>query len=388
MAAGGPVDYTHIVVGGGMYGCYVALKLARLEGGSRVAIVEREGDLLERASYRNQARVHTGYHYPRSMLTGIRSRVNAPRFMDEFGPAIFTDFEQYYAIARRRSKVTPGQFEQFCRQIGAPLRRAPVAVTRLFDEEMIEAVYAVSEYVFDADKLRALLLGRLHDAGVRIFIQTEAEKVDLGDGAPCPELTIHLRDRLSDARHTLRCSHLYNCTYSRLNALLAASGLNTIYLRHEATEMALVRLPPALAHLSVTVMCGPFFSLMPFPARGLATLSHVSYTPHYGWTEDPREGVQAAHEPQFPLASRFERMWRDAVRYLPPLRDATYVESLWEVKTILPQSDANDSRPILFKRDPAAPNVVSLLGGKIDNIYDLDDVFAELREAEPAGSPA
>ena len=81
-------------------------------------------------------------------------------------------------------------------------------------------------------------------------------------------------------------------------------------------------------------------------------------------------------------------MRRDAMRYLPLCARPSYVESLWEVKTILPQSDANDSRPILFKRDPAAPNVVSLLGGKIDNIYDLDDIFAGLRETEPAGSLA
>jgi hypothetical protein len=68
-------------------------------------------------------------------------------------------------------------------------------------------------------------------------------------------------------------------------------------------------------------------------------------------------------------------MRRDAARYVPDLRDCSYVRSLWEVKTILPQSGANDSRPILFKRDPSAPNLISLLGGKIDNIFDLDDVL-------------
>jgi hypothetical protein len=69
-------------------------------------------------------------------------------------------------------------------------------------------------------------------------------------------------------------------------------------------------------------------------------------------------------------------MQRDAMRYLPALKDASYRGSIWETKTILPQSDANDSRPILFKSDPSAPNIVSVLGGKIDNIYDLDDVLA------------
>ncbi len=64
------------------------------------------------------------------------------------------------------------------------------------------------------------------------------------------------------------------------------------------------------------------------------------------------------------------------------------LKSLWEIKTILPQSDANDSRPILFKRDTELPGVISLLGGKIDNIYDLDDIFAGELGRRPALAPA
>ena len=45
-----------------------------------------------------------------------------------------------------------------------------------------------------------------------------------------------------------------------------------------------------------------------------------------------------------------------------------------------PQSGVNDSRPILFKRDPSAPNLISLLGSKIDNIFDLDEVIPAMAE--------
>ncbi len=371
--------YTHLIVGGGIYGCYAALKLAEIHPRARIAIVEREPDLLLRASYNNQARVHNGYHYPRSILTGLRSRVNAPRFLKEFGEAIHSDFAQYYAIARRRSNVTPQQFETFCSRIGAELRPAPDRIRALFDEDLIQAVYRVSEYAFDADRLRSLAWRRLREAGVTVILQTEAVRITptRGDGSARPELTVTTRGLATRRTRSLRCGAVFNCAYARLNALLARSGLQTIRLRHEATEMALIAPPRALRDLSVTVMCGPFFSLVPFPARGLATLSHVSYTPHYGWSDEPGEPGAAVHEPAFPLPSHFDRMRRDAARYLPAIGQADYAGSLWQVKTILPQSDANDSRPILFKRDPAAPGVVSLLGGKIDNIFDLDDLFAD-----------
>jgi glycine/D-amino acid oxidase-like deaminating enzyme len=382
------MDYPHVVIGGGVYGCYVALQLAQRCGGEAVAIVEREADLLRCASYNNQARVHTGYHYPRSILTGLRSRINAPRFMAEFGDAIFSDFEQYYAIARGRSNVTAGQFEQFCRRIGAPLRPAPARVAALFDDDLIEAVYAVTEMVFDADRLRDRLRERIEARGIRLFLETEAQRISPPKLWHGDELEVELTDRRSKQSDTLRCRLVYNCTYSRLNQVLARSGLTPIRLRHEATEMALVELPPALRHLSVTVMCGPFFSLMPFPAQGLATLSHVSYTPHYAWAEEPGAPKHVGHRPAFPLPSHFDRMWRDAARYLPALRQARHAGSLWEVKTILPQSDVSDSRPILFKRDAELPGVISLLGGKIDNIYDLDDVLAAVLSDEPASLPA
>src|SRR5215813_3939279 len=151
------MDYAHIIVGGGTYGCFAALRLAELFGGGSVLIVEQEPDIMLRASYNNQARVHKGYHYPRSVLTALRSRINAPRFIAEFKDAIFTEFEQYYAISRRRSNVTASQFAQFCRRIGADMKPAPARIRGLFDNDMIEAAYSVTEHAFDADRLRQCL---------------------------------------------------------------------------------------------------------------------------------------------------------------------------------------------------------------------------------------
>jgi glycine/D-amino acid oxidase-like deaminating enzyme len=364
------IDYPHIIIGGGMYGCFAALKLAELYGGGSVVIVEQEADIMLRASYNNQARVHSGYHYPRSLLTALRSRINAPRFLAEFKHAIFASSEQYYAVSRRQSNVTASQFAQFCRRIGADLRPAPTNIKKLFNDEFVEAVFSVTEHAFDADKLREGLRERIAAAGIKVLTRTEATRIHAG-----ATLVVETRDLRSGEPRTLRGRYLYNCTYSRLNQILSQSGLQTIHLKHEATEIALVELPARLRDLSITVMCGPFFSVMPFPPLGLSTLSHVSYTPHYEWTDDPEAGGWSPHIPAFPLRTRFDRMRRDAARYMPNLGECGYVRSLWEIKTILPQSGINDSRPILFKRDPAAPNVVSILGSKIDNIYDLDEVL-------------
>jgi glycine/D-amino acid oxidase-like deaminating enzyme len=375
------IDYRHIVIGGGSYGCFAALRLAQLHGGRSVVIIEQDQDIVLRASYNNQARVHNGYHYPRSLLTALRSRINAPRFIAEFKNAIYATTQQYYAVSRRRSNVTAGQFVQFCQRIGADIKPAPAAIQKLFNDDFIEGVFSVTEHAFDADKLRESLRARLEASGVTLLMRTEAIRVRAGS-----TLAVEIKDLRSGEPRTLRGRHLYNCTYSHLNRILSQSGLQTIRLRHEATEMALVEPPTSFRNVSLTVMCGPFFSLMPFPPLGLSTLSHVSYTPHYEWTDDPAAGGYTPHSPAFPLLTHFDRMRRDAARYLPALRELSYVRSLWEIKTILPQSGVNDSRPILFKRDPSAPNVISILGSKIDNIYDLDEALP-LRHEDLALTP-
>ena len=58
---------------------------------------------------------------------------------------------------------------------------------------------------------------------------------------------------------------------------------------------------------------------------------------------------------------------------------ARHVRSLYEVKTVLPQSEHDDSRPILFKRCDELPGLVSVIGGKLDNVYDLPRELDDLR---------
>ena len=141
-------------------------------------------------------------------------------------------------------------------------------------------------------------------------------------------------------------------------------------LRHELTEISLIEPPDALKAFGVTVMDGPFFSCMPFPTAGLHSLTHVRYTPHLTWDEDkdvPPDTILQGQGHQ----TRVDWMLRDAQRFLPALGRSRYVRSLYEVKTILKINDGNDGRPIMLVRSPPYGKIFSVLGGKIDNIYDI-----------------
>lgn len=350
-----------VIIGGGFYGCSIAVYLA--SQGADVVLLEQASDLLTRASYHNQARLHGGYHYPRSFSTAYRSRLNFMRFLRDFRPAIVDQFTKLYAIARNGSKVSAHQFEFFCRSIEAPLRPAKPQWSQLFSPRLISAVYETQEYAFDATVLRRLLIERLAQAGVKVQLKTTvAEVQSRSDG------------KLNVLDHQGGChsaSYVFNCTYAGLNTIQGISPTR-LQLKHEITELALVQLPPELQDVSVTVMDGPFFSFMPFPDRNLCTFTHVRYTPHGSWLESSPPSLPTAYDvlAAADVRSTFGYMIRDAQRYMPCLKETQRHDSLVEIKTVLVKNEGDDGRPILFEVDARQPRIVSVLGSKIDNIYD------------------
>jgi glycine/D-amino acid oxidase-like deaminating enzyme len=168
-----------------------------------------------------------------------------------------------------------------------------------------------------------------------------------------------------------QAAEVYNCAYSEINGLLRRSGLPMLPMKHEVAEIALIEPPRELAKLGVTVVDGPFFSTMPFPARKLHSLTHVRYTPSESWNDCDHNTSPLDYLAQHPPQSRFPFMRKDAERFLPCLRNARHVDSLFEVKTVLLQNEVDDGRPILFRRDYGLPNLSVVMGAKIDNIYDV-----------------
>ena len=95
LGIGDPMSDTVAVIGGEFYGCVIALELS--ERHDEVVLLEKADDLMTRASLINQARVHNGYHYPRSIMTAFRSFANFPRFVAEYRDVVDRSFEKVYA---------------------------------------------------------------------------------------------------------------------------------------------------------------------------------------------------------------------------------------------------------------------------------------------------
>jgi hypothetical protein len=362
-----------VVIGGGFYGVNIALHLAEKDRG-QVILLEKEKSLLSRASYHNQARVHNGYHYPRSFTTAYRSHINLKRFVNDWPSAVKKDFTKLYAIARNNSKVTAKQFVRFCKEIGVKLEPSE-DFSHLFNNRLIEQSFLVDEYAFNANILAEWSKAQLELSDIDVVLNASVNEISKQQSG------LMVGYECEQSNQKIRTDKVFNCTYSGLNQFGGDFGGTHTKLKHEVTEMALMQMPDSLKNIGITVMDGPFFSMMPFPARGLHSLSHVRYTPHFNWVDE--KGINPYKKlAQYNKHTRVDRMIRDVQLYLPDIAKAQYRESLFEVKTILIKNDIDDGRPILFEEHANLPSLYSVLGGKVDNIYDilerLDDLDANL----------
>lgn len=149
--------YDKIIIGAGFYGLYAALYCG--EKNERVLVLECDDAPFKRATYINQARVHQGYHYPRSLSTAMKSAGYFERFNKDFSFCINSTFEKVYATSRKYSWTNGKQFYDFCIEAGIPCEK--LNPDRFFKSNQCDGAFLTREYTYDAKVLRDYYLKKL-----------------------------------------------------------------------------------------------------------------------------------------------------------------------------------------------------------------------------------
>lgn len=375
-----PITYDFLIVGGGLFGVYAALYLARNE--CSVALVEMEDELLKKASIVNQARLHSGYHYPRSVATARMSDDHKERFIAEHRPFVLFDFEKYYAIDKYGSFTDAGQFERFCDFIG--IRRERVRAHPWFNFDRIEALYATTEYTFDPVLIAQHYRTQV-EAHPGIHIHKSSKIVEAGAAGGRWELTIE--NRHDGTRSHLAAAQVVNATYSGSNAVNRLFGLSDINLMHEISEIAFVS-SPQVSRIGLTVMDGQFGSIMPYGLSGLLSLSSVAYTHHkVSYDNLPSfncQAVNTACRPDLPGNCNFcpakppsnaGKMMAQIKHYFHPDVQLHYFFSLFTIKSKLKASYIDDGRPTEISALSENPPYYCIFAGKINSIYEIEKII-------------
>ena len=374
-----PDSIDALIIGGGIFGCYAALYLARK--GMQVVIVEKEAQLFQKASVVNQARLHSGYHYPRSIATAAMSDAHKQRFTEEHRDFVNFSFEKYYAIDRFGSFTDASQFERFCEHLNIRCER--MDHHPLFNFNRLEALYRTEEYTFDPIRIRGHYVKQVEENdNIRVwteslvteaFAEGENWKV-MGQG--------------TSGDFSVVTPLVINATYAATSAVNRLFGCNELSLSHEISEIAFIT-SEAFNEKGLTVMDGPFGSIMPYGQSGLLSLSSVAYThhkisydntPHFDcMTEsDPNCRPEApgicTNCPRRPRPNA-RKMLQQMQQYFSDKVEFQYWFSYFTIKTKLQASQIDDSRPTEISKLQAKPAFYCLFAGKINSIYEVEKVL-------------
>ena len=263
------MKYDKIIIGAGLYGLYSALFCLRR--GESVLVLECDEKPFSRATYINQARVHGGYHYPRSLSTAIKSAGYFERFNREYDFCVNKEFEQVYATSEDYSWTDGIQFKKFCDSAGIPCKRVPAE--EYFNDGQCSGAFITREYTYDAKILCDYFLAELAKYATSFCIQYSVNIVEINRLQDDYEVV------LSDGS-SYKTGFLLNATYASTNQLLDKLGYEKFKIKYELCEIILCEVNDKLRDVGITVMDGPFFSIMPFGKTGLHSLTSVTFTPH------------------------------------------------------------------------------------------------------------
>jgi hypothetical protein len=97
-----------LIIGAGWYGCHLGLFLKKKN--YSVIIYEKNTDIFQGSSGKNQFRLHQGYHYPRSSITIQEAKKNYQKFKKKYAKFIKFPNNNIYCIARNASLIDFGTF--------------------------------------------------------------------------------------------------------------------------------------------------------------------------------------------------------------------------------------------------------------------------------------
>lgn len=372
--------YDKIIIGAGLYGLYSALFCCNR--GQKVIVLECDPTPFRRATFINQARVHQGYHYPRSISTAMKSAGYFERFNKDFAFCINKEFDQIYATSSEYSWSNGKQFKEFCKAANIPCEE--LHPSNYFKDGMCDGVFRTREYTYDAMILKDYYLEELakFPDAVQIKYGVNITGIDKDTDA----YIINTADGIS-----YRAGFVLNATYAGTNQILDMVGFEKFEIKYELCEIILCNVNNKLKDIGFTVMDGPFFSIMPFGKTGYHSLTSVTFTPHttsyegvptFSCQEKSKGFCSTYHLgncndcPAKPVTA-FPYMANLARKYMLDDYGFEYEKSLFSMKPILMSSEIDDSRPTVIRKYSEKPTFVGVLSGKINTVYDLDEVLSD-----------
>lgn len=320
------------ILGGGWYGCHIAKSL--LVEGYDVELHERAPRLFSGASGGNPARLHLGFHYPRSRLTRAASQEHYRAFMDAYGHLTRAVPVNLYCIAAQDSLLDFGTYRQV---LQGELEFVTVENPTDFGLSNIEGALLTGE--------RHIVIGQARDYYERVL-----KNVVRYETVP---------EQRDDFDFTI------DCTFCARES----AGID----RYEPCLTVLLEGP---THQAITIMDGPFPSIYPWDeARGLSSLTSASLTPFSKSLRTHEEATAVLNSQTVEtIRERSQAMVQQIAHFYPSILEQYRVVDYKLTIRAQPRS-GSDAR--LVDIVETAPKTLRIRAGKIDAILHARELLRE-----------
>lgn len=325
-----------VIIGGGWYGCHLGLSLSGY--GHQIELHETADQLFAGASGGNPARLHKGFHYPRSRLTRAACLEHEEAFMRAYGHLTRHVPVNIYAVAAQDSLVDFGTYREVLEREVALIPFNPFEVGL----RHCEGAVLTGERHIVIKEARAYFTEKLRH--LTVF------NSDLASGG------LDLASRRADL--------VIDCTFCAHDA----EGVD----RYEPCVVGLLKGPTDWA---VTIMDGPFPSIYPWDEeQGLNSISSASLTPLSKCCRTHAEAVEVLQAEHQNLVARVSAMQEQMRQFWPASADRFQFAGLRTSIRAMPRSGA-DAR--LVDVVTVSDKVLRVRAGKIDAVFRAEKLVRE-----------
>ncbi|MDA9086073.1 FAD-binding oxidoreductase [Methylophilaceae bacterium] len=357
-----------VVIGCGIFGAEIALKAS--SKGLSVKVFEANEDILLGASMNNQNRLHLGFHYPRDIETGIQSIRGFDLFKKKYEKCIQSNFLNTYFIADNNSFTNIDEYLIFCKELGIPFKNInskdlPIRL------EGVGSGISCDEVVYDCEILRDIVKESIKYNNINISLKSRVDEIGKID---------NLFTLKTTSGEEVDADVVINATYGASNYLTEQLGILVPERQYEYTAVPIIELD--IDRIGVTIMDGPFLTILPFGTTNKFLLYHVDLSVidsevstklNLEWLVKETSPLSKIDKEEY-----FNMMIDQCKNFIPVLKNSKLIDFLGGPRMVLPRSEHSDARPSLITN---TNNYIEVFSGKIDHsIWVAEEIIKGLQK--------
>lgn len=333
------------VIGSGFFGCTISLYLSKKH---KIDLFEKEKDILQQASKKNQFRYHLGYHYPRSQKT-LEEIKKSNYFFKKFYKKNFLGCtKNYYAISKKKSKTNLKNFIYFCRKNKLKLKK----LNQLNKNSYISNFYLSQEKNFNYFKFKNYIKKKLiKNNKITLFLKKKFEK-----------------------KFVKNYDKIIVCCYNNNNYVLSNLGIKNLKnYKYELVEKVIIKLPKQYQNHSYIILDGKFVCVDPYLGTKYHLLSDVknskieiknSQFPDFKSEKKKLILNKIVRKKKF---TNFHEFIENSSKMLPFLAKAIYIGSFFVIRTLSLSKNSKNRDERISHITKHGKKIISVLSGKWNN---------------------